>query len=161
MILRRVTSQHFWASCSDNSLGPIYNPRWRQAPLAQEHNTIGLEWGPLDTQASSTLTVNIGAYEGAYRRGKIMNCTQKVDRDMLQWNVPSNVSTFRPPLLQKFREGEAYCRKFTIFLLSSLETKESVWTLSQNLYISQQTNTGTLEAWAIIATMDEPTRDLT
>ena len=51
---------------------------------AQERDTIGLEREPLDTQASRTLTVNIGAYEGAYRRGKIMNCTQKVDRDMLQ-----------------------------------------------------------------------------
>ena len=48
-----------------------------------------------------------------------------------------------------------------IYLLSSLETKESVWTLSQNLYVSQHTSTGTLEAWAIIATMEEPTRDFT
>ena len=46
-------------------------------------------------------------------------------------------------------------------LLSSLETKESVCTLSQNLYVSQQTSTGTFDAYAIIATIEEPTRDLT
>ena len=50
---------------------------------------------------------------------------------------------------------------FWFNLLSSLETKESVCTLSQNLYVSQQTSTGTFDACAIIATIEEPTRDLT
>lgn len=44
---------------------------------------------------------------------------------------------------------------------SSLKTNESVWTLSQNLYVSQHTRTGTLLDRAISAMRELPTRDIT
>lgn len=48
-----------------------------------------------------------------------------------------------------------------IWLPNSLKTKESVWTLSLNLYVSQQTSTGTLLALAISEMRPLPTRDIT
>ena len=44
---------------------------------------------------------------------------------------------------------------------SSLLTKASVWTLSQNLYVSQHTITGTLYDLATSAISEVPTLDIT
>lgn len=104
---------------------PIYYPRRKLAPLAQKHNTKALERGPLDMQVNSALVVKIGTYQGIHRREQIKYCASHTkagtcSRDMLQWNVPSCVSTFRPPLLQTLRERKAYCRKFAVHFLTQL-----------------------------------------
>ena len=54
-----------------------------------------------------------------------------------------------------------YLYQIDKYLPSSLNTNESVWTFSENLYVSQHTNTGTFCALAISATCDVPTRDIT
>ena len=55
----------------------------------------------------------------------------------------------------------ALSREVWFSVPSSLMTKASVWTLSQNLYVSQQTNTGTLYDLATRAISEVPTRDIT
>ena len=52
-------------------------------------------------------------------------------------------------------------RSTALYLLSSLKTNESACTLSQNLYVSQHTKTGTLYDFATMATIADPALDMT
>ena len=55
-----------------------------------------------------------------------------------------------------------FARWYTaLYLLSSLKTNESACTLSQNLYVSQHTKTGTLYDFATMATIADPALDMT
>ena len=71
-------------------------------------------------------------------------------------------------LLPKILSAEKFCppkicpiRTILNSLPSSLNTMESVCTLSQNLYVSQHTRTGTLLAFATIATIADPVLAMT
>lgn len=76
-------------------------------------------------------------------------------------SVDNNLSVF--PVIKKIEFLVNYCVVMLQlhFVPNSLYTKESVCTFSLNLYVSQQTSTGLLQAFAIIATCAVPVLDMT
>ena len=102
-------------------------------------------------------------YSEQYQNCQLVRCLEKLRCKI--WPIPltsalvSNTGDWVTTSTKETTNNPELKKRF--ILPSSLNTKESVWTRSQNLYVSQHTKTGMLCALATSATWELPIREVT